>query len=76
MPAIQRLEKTYLYRIVNGQVVSPFWLRYAHQEARALDLERMKECAQLFLGTHDWTAFSSAQSDSETKTRTTDGVDY
>ena len=64
------LEKTYLYRVVNGPVISPFWLRYAHQEARALDLERMRESAALFLGTHEWTAFSSAQSDSETKRRT------
>jgi tRNA pseudouridine38-40 synthase len=64
------LEKTYVYRVVNGPVISPFWLRYAHHEARALDLERMKEGAALFMGKHDWTAFSSAQSDSETKTRT------
>jgi tRNA pseudouridine38-40 synthase len=64
------LEKTYLYRIVNGPVLSPFWLRYAHQEARPLNLEKMSECAQLFLGTHDWSAFSSAQSDSLTKSRT------
>lgn len=64
------LGKTYLYRTVNGPVVSPFWLRYAHHEARALDLERMNESAKLFLGTHDWTAFSSAHSDAETKTRT------
>ena len=64
------LEKTYLYRLLNGPVISPFWLRYAHHEARALDLERMRQSAALFLGTHDWTAFSSAQSDSETKTRT------
>lgn len=64
------LEKTYLYRTVNGPVISPFWLRYAHHEARALDLERMIDSAELFLGAHDWTAFSSAQSDSETKTRT------
>ena len=35
-----------------------------------MDLERMKSCAQLFLGTHDWSAFSSAQTDSETRTRT------
>lgn len=62
--------KTYLYRTVNGPVISPFWLRYAHHDARDLDLERMSECAQLFLGTHDWSAFSSAQSDSETKSRT------
>ena len=64
------LEKTYLYRLLNGPVISPFWLRYAHHEARALDLERMRQSAALFMGTHDWTAFSSAQSDSETKTRT------
>ena len=63
------LGKTYLYRTVNGPVLSPFWLRYAHHEARALDVERMTDAAQLFLGEHDWTAFSSAQSDTETKTR-------
>jgi tRNA pseudouridine38-40 synthase len=64
------LEKTYAYRTVNGPLISPFWLRYAHHEARQLDLERMQRSASLFIGTHDWTAFSSAQSDSETKTRT------
>jgi len=64
------LGKTYLYRVVNGQVMSPFWLRYAHHEARALDLEQMQRTTESFLGTHDWTAFASAQSDSETKTRT------
>jgi tRNA pseudouridine38-40 synthase len=63
------LEKTYRYRIVNGPVISPFWLRYAHHEARALNLERMQESAKLFLGEHEWSAFSSAQSDTETKLR-------
>jgi tRNA pseudouridine38-40 synthase len=62
--------KTYLYRVVNNVVMSPFWLRYAHHEARPLDTEKMNSCAKRFLGEHDWTAFSSAQSDSETKTRT------
>ncbi|MDQ1640250.1 MAG: tRNA pseudouridine38-40 synthase [Pyrinomonadaceae bacterium] len=64
------LEKTYVYRVVNGPVISPFWQRYAHHEARPLDLERMQRSAKLFLGEHDWSAFSSAQSDSETKRRT------
>ena len=68
------LEKTYLYRTVNWPVVSPFWRRYAHHEARSLDLERMSAAAELFLGEHDWSAFSSAQSDSETKTRTITGL--
>ncbi len=64
------LEKTYIYRIVNGPVISPFWWRYAHQEARPLDLDSMRKTAELFLGKHDWTAFSAAQSDVEDRVRT------
>ena len=62
--------KTYIYRIVNAPVMSPFWARYAHHEARALDLARMQTVAGLFLGKHDWTAFSAAQSDVEDRIRT------
>jgi len=62
--------KTYVYRIVSAPVISPFWNRYALQESRTLDLARMRSAAQLFLGEHDWTAFSSAQTDSETRVRT------
>ena len=62
--------KTYVYRIVNAPVISPFWLRYAHHEARHLDIARMNEAAQFFLGEHDWTAFSAARSDVENRVRT------
>jgi len=62
--------KTYVYRIVNAPVISPFWSRYAQQEARPLDLQRMRSAAQLFLGEHDWSAFSSAQTETETRVRT------
>ncbi len=62
--------KTYLYRVVNGPVLSPFWLRYAHQDARPLNLDRMKQSAEFFIGKHDWTAFSAAQSDAESRVRT------
>ena len=64
------LGKTYVYRVVNGPVMSPFWSRYAHHEARALDLAKMQEAAELFPGRHDWTAFSAAQSDVEDRVRT------
>ena len=64
------LGKTYVYRVVNGHVMSPFWPRYAYHEARALDLARMQAAAELFLGRHDWTAFSAAQSDVEDRVRT------
>ena len=64
------VEKTYLYRIVNGPVMSPFWVRFAHQEARPLNLESMRVCAATFLGEHDWTAFSAAHADAESRVRT------
>jgi tRNA pseudouridine38-40 synthase len=61
--------KTYRYRLVHGRVQSPFWTRYAHQESRPLDLERMRSVAKMFIGEHDWTAFSAADSDSESRVR-------
>lgn len=62
--------KTYVYRVINAPVISPFWSRYAVHEARALDLERMQKAARFFLGMHDWIAFSAAQADAETRVRT------
>jgi tRNA pseudouridine38-40 synthase len=67
--------KTYVYRIAHGQVISPFWLRYALDEARPLDLSRMRWCARLFLGEHDWTAFSAAQSDTDSRVRTISSIE-
>ena len=62
--------KTYLYRVINAPVASPFWVRYAHHESRVLDAARMRDAARLFLGEHDWTAFSAANSDAEHRVRT------
>lgn len=67
--------KTYIYRIINAPVMSPFWRRFAHHENRPLDLAKMNHAARFLLGEHDWTAFSSAQSDGESKVRNiTDAV--
>ncbi len=61
--------KTYIYRVVNAPVMSPFWRRFAHWEHRPLDVGRMNDVARLFLGEHDWTAFASAKADGETRVR-------
>ena len=63
-------QKTYVYRIVNSPVMSPFWRRFAHHATRPLDLARMIEASRLLLGEHDWTAFASTKSDGENKVRT------
>jgi len=61
--------KSYRYRVFNGPVISPFSNRYAIHESRSLNLESMREAAKIFEGTHDFTAFSSAHSDSENRVR-------
>ena len=66
--------KTYCYRVARG-VMSPFWVRYALHESRALDLGQMRECASILLGEHDWTAFSAAQTDSVSRVRTVTELD-
>jgi tRNA pseudouridine38-40 synthase len=67
--------KTYCYRVVRGSVMSPFRRRYALHEARELEVERMLQCSKLFLGEHDWTAFSAAQSDAGSRVRTVTSFD-
>ena len=67
--------KTYVYRVVHSPVMSPFWSRYALAEGRPLDLARMRSCAKVFLGEHDWTAFSAAQTDAESRVRTITSLD-
>ncbi|MEQ1762954.1 MAG: tRNA pseudouridine(38-40) synthase TruA [Pyrinomonadaceae bacterium] len=61
--------KTYVYRVVNAPVMSPFLRRFAAFESKPLNLAAMIEASRYFLGEHDWTAFSSAQGDSENKVR-------
>lgn len=62
-------KKTYIYRVVNAPVMSPFWRRYAHHEYKPLDVAKMNIAARLFLGEHDWSAFASAQSDGDSRVR-------
>jgi tRNA pseudouridine38-40 synthase len=62
-------QKTYVYRVVNAPVMSPFWRRFAYHESRPLDVARINEASRLFLGEHDWTAFASAHTDGDSKVR-------
>ena len=68
------IEKTYVYRALNGPVASPFWYRYALHEARDLEMAAMESAARGFVGEHDWTAFSAAQSDVDSRVRTITGL--
>ncbi len=69
-PRYSATAKRYVYRIWNGAVRNPFEEGSAlHLHAR-LDDVRMNEIAQLFTGTHDFSAFCSAGSSVQDKVRT------
>ena len=49
--------KTYCYRLWNSDAPCVFERKYVHLDTRALDIEKMREAAVQFLGTHDFSAF-------------------
>ncbi len=49
--------KTYCYRLWNSDKPCVFDRRYVYQDSRALDVPAMERAAELFVGTHDFSAF-------------------
>ncbi|MGP6157973.1 MAG: tRNA pseudouridine(38-40) synthase TruA [Vulcanimicrobiaceae bacterium] len=54
---LDALERTYTYVVYNRRDPSAVLRRFAHHEHRALDVERMREAARAWLGTHDFITF-------------------
>lgn len=69
-PRYRKTEKEYEYTILNTPISIPTWQRYAYHVYRKLDLEVMREAAELFIGEHDFSAFCSAGSQVKSKVRT------
>ena len=51
--------KTYEY-LINYHEFSPFLINRAYQCKYKLDIEKMRECAELFIGTHDFSSFNTS----------------
>ena len=49
--------KTYCYRIWNSEAPCVFERKYVHLERKPLNIDKMREAAADFLGTHDFSAF-------------------
>ena len=52
------VKKRYDYYITH-EVDNPFIQNYMAKDSRRLDVEKMRECAKVFIGTHDFTSFTS-----------------
>lgn len=62
--------KTYEYRICNSKVCLPTQRLYAHHEYVTLDVYKMRQAANFFVGEHDFAAFCSAGSQVKDTVRT------
>ena len=49
--------KTYRYRLWNSESPCVFERKYVYTDPRGLEIDKMREAAQLFLGQHDFSAF-------------------
>lgn len=61
--------KKYLYRIRIGAIPTAFDRKYTYYVPNFLDIEAMKKASKLFLGEHDFQAFSSVKSKKKSTVR-------
>src|SRR5215510_1275285 len=62
--------KIYRYQIYLGEVMDPFLVRYAWHYPYSLDVERLAKESEALLGSHDFTAFTVADCETKSFTRT------
>ena len=62
--------KTYRYQAYLAEVMNPFLVRYAWHHPYPIDVEKLAEESKALLGAHDFTAFTIADCDTKTFTRT------
>ena len=61
--------KTYRYRLWRGDTGNPFERQYAWHVASPLDVDRMAQAARFVEGRHDFAAFQTAGSETQTSER-------
>ncbi len=67
--------KTYRYQVWNASYVDPFQRKTHVLETRKMDDEAMKEAAQLFVGEHDFTTFTTAKSKKKSMVRKVESIE-
>lgn len=67
--------KRYVYKIWNGKTRNPFYENRALMYEYPLDIKKLGECADCFVGTHDFTSFCNTASQVEDKIRTVYRID-
>ena len=68
--------KSYIYKIYENPVGSPFYSDLAFHVSRVLDWRAMKEAAAYFIGEHDFKAFMASGSSIKTTIRTIEEISF
>lgn len=63
------LHKTYIYKIDNSENGDMFSRKYKYQVHQKLDLDNMRSCAEILLGTHDFQSFTSLKAKKKSTVR-------
>jgi tRNA pseudouridine38-40 synthase len=69
------IKKCYSYTIDNHLFADPFKLKYAYHIPQSLDIEKMRQAAQLLMGRHDFKSFTSLKSKKKPTLRTLMGIE-
>lgn len=64
------LRKKYTYKILNSKTPNPFLRNYAWHYKFPLDIQKMRQASQAFIGTHDFIGFASSGFTVKTTVRT------
>ncbi len=68
------LQKTYYYHVFTERPL-PMFARYGYYYRHHIDLEKLKKCLNVFIGTHDFRSFCTLYDDSKSTIRTIDSID-
>ncbi len=68
------VKKVYRYQIWNAPLQNPMERRYRHHVPEPLDLAAMRQTAEILLGTHDFSAFTSMKSKKKSAVRTLEEI--
>ncbi|MCL2819634.1 MAG: tRNA pseudouridine(38-40) synthase TruA [Oscillospiraceae bacterium] len=64
------IKKEYTYRIYNSKIRNPFYSKRVYFYPQTLDIDKMKDAARYFVGTHDFAAVRSVGTETKTTIRT------
>ena len=68
--------KVYMYRIDNSKFGNPFIRKYSYHIEQKLDFDKMVEASKLFIGEHDFTAFSKSSGKKKSTIKSIDKIEF